>query len=175
MIRPATPEDVPVVHSLVRELARYERLEHQVTASVNDLHDHLFGPHRFVEVLLAEDGGARAGFAAYFHNYSTFLGRPGMYVEDIFVLPEYRRRGHGRALLREMARIAVARGCSRFEWAVLDWNDPAIAFYRSIGAPPLPDWRICRLTGEGLARFAQSDPPPGDDCDRSSGPRSEPR
>lgn len=159
MIRPATPVDVPVLHTLVRELARYERLEHQVTGCAEDLHDHLFGARRYVEALLAEDAGAPVGFAAYFHNYSTFLGLPGLYVEDVFVLPEYRRRGHGRALLREMARIAVARGCGRFEWAVLDWNEPAIAFYRSIGAPPLADWRICRLTGDGLTRFAQLDPP----------------
>lgn len=155
MIRTATPADVPVLHGLVRQLARYEGLEHQVTGTADDLGKHLFGSSRFVEALIAEsEDGLPVGFAVYLHNYSTFLARPGLYVEDIFVLPEHRRRGHGRALLREIARLAVARGCGRFEWAVLDWNAPAIAFYRSIGATPLPDWRICRLAGEALTRLA---------------------
>jgi len=155
MIRPATPDDVSALHDLVRELARYEGLEHELTGTPQNLTQHLFGSPRFAEALIAEDGGVPVGFAAYFHNYSTFLARPGLYVEDVFVLPAHRRKGHGRALFREMARIAVARGCGRLEWAVLDWNEPAIAFYRSIGAPPMPDWRICRLSGDRLASFAQ--------------------
>lgn len=149
---------MPALHALVRELARYEGLEREVTGSPQDLHHHLFGARRFLEALIAEDDETPVGFAAYFHNYSTFLARPGLYVEDVFVLPEHRRRGHGRALLQEMARIAIARGCGRFEWSVLDWNEPAIAFYRSIGAPPMPDWRICRLTGDGLVRLANRGP-----------------
>ncbi len=154
MIRRATPRDVPSVFALVRELARYEKLEHVVTGTEADLEEHLFGPRPYIEALVAEDGGGVVGFALYFHNYSTFLTRPGIYLEDLFVMPAHRRKGHGRALLREVARIAVERGCGRFEWAVLDWNEPAIAFYRSIGAPPMDDWRICRLTGDGLARLA---------------------
>jgi GNAT superfamily N-acetyltransferase len=157
MIRPAVPADVSTIHALVRELARYEKLEHQVTGTTADLHEHLFGERRYVEALVASDGPVTAGFALYFHNYSTFLARPGIYLEDLFVLPEHRRRGHGRALLRELAKIALARGCGRVDWSVLDWNQPALDFYRSIGAPAMPDWRICRLTGDALSRFAQSD------------------
>jgi GNAT superfamily N-acetyltransferase len=154
MIRPATPGDVPTLHALIRELARYEKLEHQVTGTPDDLGEHLFGARPYAEALVASAGDAPVGFALFFHNYSTFLARPGLYLEDLFVLPEHRRNGHGRALLRELARIAVARRCGRFEWSVLDWNEPAIAFYRSIGAPPMDEWRICRLTGEGLTRLA---------------------
>jgi GNAT superfamily N-acetyltransferase len=156
MIRLAVPADVQTIHHLIRDLARYEKLEHQVTGTPDDLQRHLFGAPRYAEALVAEDGddGAVIGFALFFHNYSTFLARPGVYLEDLFVLPEHRRRGHGRALLREVARIAVERGCGRLEWSVLDWNAPAIAFYRSIGAPPMDDWRICRLTGETLADLA---------------------
>jgi GNAT superfamily N-acetyltransferase len=167
-IRFATPEDVPSIHALIRALAEYERLEHQVAGTPEDLRRHLFGPRPYAEALVAQppvtDGGSTGdagresslvGFALFFHNFSTFLARPGLYLEDLFVLPSYRRQGHGRALLRELARIAIDRGCGRFEWSVLDWNEPATAFYRSIGAPPMPDWRICRLTGEALASLAR--------------------
>jgi GNAT superfamily N-acetyltransferase len=154
MIRPATPEDVPTLFALVRALARYEKLEHQVTGTADDLREHLFGARPYVESLVAIEGAAVVGFALFFHNYSTFLARPGIYLEDLFVTPEHRRQGHGRELLRELARIAVARRCGRLEWSVLDWNEPALDFYRSIGAPAMPDWRICRLTGQELAAFA---------------------
>jgi GNAT superfamily N-acetyltransferase len=154
MIRPAAPADVPAIHALIRALALYEKLEHQVTGTADSLREHLFGARRYAEAIVAEEGGAVVGFALYFHNYSTFLARPGIYLEDLFVLPDHRRRGHGRALLGELARIAVERGCGRLEWSVLDWNEPALRFYASIGAPAMPDWRICRLTGEGLARLA---------------------
>src|ERR1700678_1619599 len=151
MIRAATPADVPAIHALILALARYEKLEHQVTGTADDLREHLFGVRRYAEALVADEGAAVVGFALYFHNYSTFLARPGIYLEDLFVLPDHRRRGHGRALLGELARIAVERGCGRLEWSVLDWNEPALRFYASIGAPAMPDWRICRLTGDGLA------------------------
>jgi GNAT superfamily N-acetyltransferase len=156
VIRPAASDDVPKIFALVRELARYERLEEQVTGTAGDLHEHLFGQRRYAEALVADDAGSVAGFALFFHNYSTFLARPGIYLEDLFVRPEYRRRGHGRALLRAIARIALDRGCGRFEWTVLDWNDSAVAFYRSLGAAPMPDWRICRLAGNGLVQLAEA-------------------
>jgi GNAT superfamily N-acetyltransferase len=157
MIRPARPEDVPVVLSLVRQLARYEKLEHEVVGTEEQLRALLFGPRPYAEALLAqeEEGGAVAGFALFFHNVSTFLCKPGLYLEDLFVVPERRRRGWGTKLLRELARIAVARGCGRFEWAVLDWNEPAIAFYRSLGAVKMDDWRICRMAGDALTALAR--------------------
>jgi GNAT superfamily N-acetyltransferase len=154
MIRPARPEDVPTVITLIRALARYERLEHEVVGRASDLHEHLFGPRPRAEVLLAEDGGAAVAFALFFHNYSTFLCKPGLYLEDLFVLPEHRRKGWGKALLVALARLAVERGCGRFEWAVLDWNEPAIAFYRSLGAQLQVDWRIFRVTGDALHGLA---------------------
>src|SRR5580698_8320285 len=131
MIRPACPDDVPTVLALIRALARYEKLEHQVVGTEADLREHLFGPQPRAEVALVEDGGEIAAFALFFHNYSTFLCKPGLHLEDLFVLPEHRRKGYGRALLAHLAKLAVERGCGRFEWAVLDWNEPAIAFYRS--------------------------------------------
>ena len=154
MIRSARPEDVPAVLSLIRALARYEKLEHEVVGTEADLREHLFGPHPRAEVALVEDGAQIAAFALFFHNYSTFLCRPGLYLEDLFVLPDHRRKGYGRALLGHLASLAVARGCGRFEWAVLDWNEPAIAFYRSLGARTLDDWRIFRVTGEALGKLA---------------------
>jgi GNAT superfamily N-acetyltransferase len=154
MIRPARPDDVPVVLSLIRALARYERLEHEVVGTEKDLRDHLFGDPRRAEVLLVEDDGEVVAFALFFHNFSTFLCKPGLYLEDLFVLPEHRRKGYGKALLQELARLAIRRGCGRFEWAVLEWNEPAIAFYRSIGAKMLDDWRIFRVTGDALAQLA---------------------
>jgi GNAT superfamily N-acetyltransferase len=154
MIRPARPDDVPTVLSLIGALARYEKLEHQVVGTEADLREHLFGPHPRAEVALVEDAGGVAAFALFFHNYSTFLCKPGLYLEDLFVLPEHRRKGYGRALLAHLAKLAVERGCGRFEWAVLDWNEPAIGFYRSLGAVMLEDWRIMRVTGEALGELA---------------------
>jgi GNAT superfamily N-acetyltransferase len=158
MIRPATPSDVATLHTLIRELALYEKLEHEAVGTKEDLNAHLFGEfgaRRYAEALVAEDEARVVGFALFFHNYSTFLAQPGIYLEDLFVLPEHRRRGHGRALLRELARIAVERGCGRFEWSVLDWNEPAITFYGALGAQRMADWRIFRMTGEAIARLAR--------------------
>jgi GNAT superfamily N-acetyltransferase len=159
MIRRAEPRDVPTIHALIGELARYERLEHEAVATVEQIRESLFGRNQpQAEVLVAEAGEEPArvvGFALFFHNYSTFLGRRGLYLEDLFVLPEHRRSGLGTALLRALARIALERGCGRFEWAVLDWNEPAIRFYRSLGANLLDDWRICRVTGDAIAQLAE--------------------
>ncbi len=154
MIRSARPDDVPAVLSLIRALARYEKLEHEVVGTEAALREHLFGAHPRAEVALVEDAGSIAAFALFFHNYSTFLCQPGLYLEDLFVLPEHRRKGYGRALLGHLAKLAVERGCGRFEWAVLDWNEPAKAFYRSLGAKTLDDWRIFRVTGEALGKLA---------------------
>jgi GNAT superfamily N-acetyltransferase len=156
MIRPARPSDVSTITDLIRQLARFERLEHEVALTEDDLAQHLFGAHRYAEVLLAEDAGAVVGFALFFHNYSTFLGRPGVYLEDLFVVPDHRRKGWGRALLVAVARIALQRGCGRFEWSVLDWNEHAIAFYRSLGATVMSEWRILRVTGDGLIKLAST-------------------
>ena len=155
MVRPAAPADVPVILALVRELAEYEKLASEVVAREEDLHAHLFGEPRRAEALVVEDAGQVVGFALFFHNYSTFLARPGMYLEDLFVRPAHRRRGYGRELLRAVAKIAVERGCGRFEWSVLDWNAPAIAFYRSLGAAAMDEWTVFRLTGDALARLAR--------------------
>jgi GNAT superfamily N-acetyltransferase len=157
MIRAAAPSDVPVLLALIRELAAYERLEHEVEAREDDLHAHLFGDPRRAEALVLEDAGDIAGFALFFHNYSTFLARPGVYLEDVFVRPAHRRKGHGRSLLCAVARIAVERGCGRFEWSVLDWNAPAIAFYQSLGARAMDEWTVFRVTGEALERLAAED------------------
>ncbi|TAK41106.1 MAG: GNAT family N-acetyltransferase [Betaproteobacteria bacterium] len=154
-IRPARPQDCDTLHGLVRALAEYEKLTQHVTGTSEQLHAELFGATPVIEAVIAWDGELAAGFALYFHNYSTFLARRGLYLEDLFVIPEARGRGFGKALIRHCARLALERGCGRFEWAVLDWNRPAIDFYRSIGAAVLPDWQICRLTGEALERFAR--------------------
>lgn len=154
MIRPATPTDVPAIARLIRGLAEYERLSHAVTLSEERLHAHLFGPRPYAEVLLAEENGTVAGFALFFHNYSTFLAQPGIYLEDLFVLPERRGRGHGRALLTALARLAVERDCGRLEWSVLDWNEPSIQFYCALGAVPLDDWTMYRVTGDALQALA---------------------
>jgi GNAT superfamily N-acetyltransferase len=155
MIRAATPDDVPIIGQLIRELAEYERSPGEVVHKIADLHEHLFGARRHAEVLIAEEDGAVAGFALFFHNFSTWLARPGIYLEDLFVRPEHRRKGHGRALLRELARIAVERGCGRMEWAVLNWNTSAIQFYRSLGATPLGDWTIFRVADQALNKLGQ--------------------
>jgi len=153
-IREACEADVPAIGQLVRQLAEYERLGHEAVASDATLRETLFGPRRYAEVLIGEMGDAVAGFALFFHNYSTFLGKPGIYVEDVFVRPAYRGRGLGTAFFRRIARLAVDRGCGRMEWAVLDWNEPALNFYRKIGATPLSDWTTQRLVGDGLHRLA---------------------
>jgi GNAT superfamily N-acetyltransferase len=154
-IRDAVRGDVGLILALIRELAEYERLSAEVSATEEQLHECLFGPRPFAEVLIAEEDGAPAGFALYFHNYSTFLARPGIYLEDLFVRPEFRGRGIGRALLANLARIARERQCGRLEWAVLDWNAPAIGFYRSLGAKALDDWTTFRLAGPGLEALAE--------------------
>jgi GNAT superfamily N-acetyltransferase len=157
-IVPAREEDVPVVLGLIKGLAEYEKLAHEVVATENDLRESLFGSRPVAEVVLAYAGDLPIGFALFFHNFSTFLGRRGLYLEDLFVVPEWRGRGIGRRLLAHLARMAVERGCGRVEWAVLDWNEPAVGFYRRLGALVMDDWRICRLTGEALAGVASSAP-----------------
>jgi len=164
-IHPARPEHVPQVHALVRGLADYERLTHLCVATELDLEDALFGNPPAAEALVAtkaNDSPTAAGFALFFHTYSTFLGRRTLWLEDLFVAPAHRGVGIGRALLQALAKLAVERNCGRFEWAVLDWNTPAIAFYESLGASVLPDWRIARVTGEPLARLAGSPGRQGD-------------
>ena len=152
-ITPATPLDVPLLLALIRALAEYERLSDQVSATEDRLRASLFGPRPAAEAVIGRLDGEPAAFALFFQTYSTFLGRQGVYLEDIFVKPECRGRGLGEALLRHLARVAVERECGRFEWAVLDWNAPAIGFYRKLGAEVLADWRICRVAGEALARL----------------------
>ena len=154
MIRPATSADLPTIARLIRALAEYEKLSHEVELDEARLHAHLFGPAPCVQSLIAEADGVPAGFALYFTNYSTFLTRPGLYLEDLFVLPEYRGRGFGKALLAALAALAVERGCGRLEWAVLDWNTPAVDFYRSLGAAAMDGWTVNRVTGAALARLA---------------------
>jgi GNAT superfamily N-acetyltransferase len=153
-IVPARPDDVALILQMIRGLAEYERLSDQAVATEESIRASLFGPRPFAEVVLAYSGSAPIGFALFFHNFSTFLGRPGLYLEDLFVVPEWRGRGVGRRLLTHLAAIAVDRGCGRMEWAVLDWNESAIGFYRRLGAEMLEDWRICRLTGDALSRAA---------------------
>jgi len=155
-VRAALPQDVAALHGLVGELADYENLRHEFVGSVDALADHLFGEPRYAHALVAEVGGVVRGFALYFFNYSTFLCRPGIYLEDLYVQPALRRRGIGLQLLTELARRAVARGCGRLEWAVLDWNAPSIAFYRQLGARPMDEWTTFRLTGDALTRLAGS-------------------
>lgn len=148
IVRSAEPADVGVLFSLIQALAEYEKLSHAVTGNTEALKDHLFGSRPYAEAILAEYGGQAVGFALFFYNYSTFLTKPGIYLEDLFVLPEYRRQGIGKALLTYLAQLALERDCGRLEWSVLDWNESAIAFYEHMGASILPDWRICRLTGK---------------------------
>lgn len=153
-IRGAAPADVALILQFIRELAEYEKLAHQVVATDADIRASLFGARPAAECLIAEFQGKPAGFALFFHNFSTFLGKPGLYLEDLYVKPELRGKGVGKRLLARLARLALSRGCGRFEWAVLDWNEPAIRFYRSLGARMLDDWRVNRLTGEALEKLA---------------------
>jgi GNAT superfamily N-acetyltransferase len=154
-LRFAAASDVPVIAKLIRELARFEKLEGELRMTDELLAENLFGPRPYAEALLAEEGSAVFGFALFFHNFSTFLAQPGIYLEDLFVVPEHRGRGIGRALLERLAQIAVERGCARLEWAVLDWNRDAISFYERLGATPNSDWTVYRLTGESLVGLAR--------------------
>src|SRR5574341_2025319 len=155
-LAPATERDVPLILQLITALAEYEKLPHEVTATETALRDTLFGPSPAAEVVIAYADGEAAGFAVWFHNYSTFLARPGLYLEDLFVHPKWRGRGIGKALLTYLAKIAVTRGCGRMKWAVLDWNELAIGFYRGLGARPLDGWHVFRLTGDALSRLANT-------------------
>ena len=153
-IRPATAQDVGAVVGLIRELAEFEHLSHLVEVTPQGLTDQLFGPRPAAECRVVEEAGSVVAFALFFHNFSTFLGKPGLYLEDLYVKPAHRGRGIGRALLTHLAGLARQRGCGRFEWSVLDWNANAIAFYEKLGATVMPDWRICRVTGAGLTALA---------------------
>ena len=153
-IQSATPNDVSDIFALIKALAEYEKLSHQVTGSVEDLQEHLFGNRTYAEAIIAQWEDKTVGFALFFPNYSTFLTKPGIYLEDLFVLPDYRRRGIGTAMISYLGKLAVARDVGRLEWSVLDWNQNAIAFYEKIGATVLPDWRTCRVTGDGLNTLA---------------------
>src|SRR5215510_16200420 len=155
-IRPARIEDAPVILELIRDLATYERAPDEVTATEEQLVDVLFAEQPVAEVLLAFEAESPIGFAVYFYNFSTWLARPGLYLEDLFVKPQKRGKGCGRALLVELAKIARGRRCGRMEWAVLNWNEPAIKFYRALGAKPMDEWTVFRLTREGIARLAKA-------------------
>lgn len=154
-IRAAHKGDAATILGLIRELADYEKLSHEVVATEHDIDTQLFGPQPHAEALLAEHDGQAVGFALFFHNFSTFLGRPGLYLEDLYVKPDFRGKGLGKQLLAHLARLAVQRGCGRFEWAVLDWNTPAIRFYESLGAKIIEEWKINRVTGVALHNLAQ--------------------
>jgi GNAT superfamily N-acetyltransferase len=153
-LRPATPTDVSVLFDLIMALADYEKLAHAVTGTKEALKEHLFGSKPYVEAILAEYAGQAVGFALFFYNYSTFLAKPGIYLEDLFVIPEFRGKGIGKAILSYLAQVGISRDCGRLEWSVLDWNESAIAFYKRMGASILEDYRICRLTGESLTQLA---------------------
>jgi GNAT superfamily N-acetyltransferase len=155
-IRPAHAADVPAIFQMIHELAVFEHLEHLMTASETMLYDGLFGAHPACEALVGTEDGMPLAFALYFHTFSTFVGRKGLYLEDLYVKPDARGKGYGRQMLAALARLALERGCGRFEWSVLDWNENAIAFYRNVGADVMPDWRICRITGSALTDLAGS-------------------
>ena len=154
-LRPAQPADVPAIVGLIRELAEFEQLGHLVVTTPESLQPHLFGAKPAAEAVVAEVEGTVVAFALFFTNFSTFLGRPGLYLEDLYVQPAHRGTGLGKALLQHLGALAVERGCGRFEWSVLDWNENAIRFYEKMGATVMPDWRICRVTGEALAAFGR--------------------
>jgi GNAT superfamily N-acetyltransferase len=153
-ILPARPQDAPVIVTMIRELADFERLLHEVRITEDDLRQHLFCARPYAEAALLWVGPEPVGFALWFHNYSTFAGRPGLYLEDLFIRPAHRGHGYGEAVLKHLARLAVERGCARFEWAVLDWNEKAIGFYRKLGAVSMNDWTIQRVSGDALAALA---------------------
>jgi GNAT superfamily N-acetyltransferase len=155
-IRPATPADLPLIAELIRALAEYEKLADEIRFDEAVLGGKLFGPRPYAEVLIGEVDGEPMGFALFFHNFSTFEGRPGIYLEDLFVVPEARGKGLGKALLAELARIAVERDCARLEWSVLDWNEPSIGFYKSLGARPMDEWTVMRVDGAALGALAGS-------------------
>ena len=154
-LRPATPADLPAIVGLITELADFEKLTHLVVVTPESLHPHLFGPRPVAEAVVGEVDGSVVAFALFFTNFSTFLGQPGLYLEDLYVQPAHRGTGLGKALLTHLGALAVARGCGRFEWSVLDWNQPAIDFYERMGATVMKDWHICRVTGDALKAFAQ--------------------
>ena len=155
-IREATESDLPLILQCIRDLADYEKLAHLVVATEDSLRATLFGSKRFAEVLIASADDVPAGFALFFHNYSTFLAQPGIYLEDLFVKPEFRGRGYGKALLVRLAQVARERNCGRVEWSVLNWNEPSIAFYKSLGALPMDEWTVFRLTGEALESLSET-------------------
>jgi GNAT superfamily N-acetyltransferase len=161
-IRAAAPSDLPLIAALIRDLAEYERLADEVRFDETELATHLFGPRPMAEVVIGEIDGAAQGFALFFHNFSTFEGRPGIYLEDLFVRPEARGSGLGKALLTHLAFLAVERGCARLEWSVLDWNEPAIGFYRKLGARPLDEWTVMRVDGSALTQLAATPRPAAD-------------
>ena len=156
-IRPARPDDCETLATLIRELAVYEKLEGEAKATAADLERNLFGPRPFAEALIAESGGGPVGFALFFPTFSTFRGQPGLYLEDLFVRPDHRGRGIGKGLLARLAALALERGCGRLEWAVLDWNEPSIGFYRSLGALPMDDWTVYRVADAPLEWLARLD------------------
>jgi len=152
-VREASEGDVPLLLTFIRELADYEKLSHEVVATEEGLRESLFAGRRYAEVLIAEHDGAPAGFALYFHNFSTFLGKPGIYLEDLYVRPEFRGSGIGRQLLVKLAHLALQRGCGRLEWSVLDWNEPSIGFYRQLGAVAMDDWTVYRVSDDALRKL----------------------
>lgn len=154
VFREGTAADVPLILTFIRALAEYERLPHEVVATEDLLRQTLFGERKVAEVIFAVVDGVEAGFALFFHNFSTFLGRPGLYLEDLFVLPKYRGMGVGKAMLKRLAQLAVERGCGRFEWWVLDWNEPSIEFYKAHGAVAMDEWTVFRVTGDALTKLA---------------------
>ncbi|MCC6073223.1 GNAT family N-acetyltransferase [Massilia sp. GCM10020059] len=153
-IRPAQPSDVAHIHGMIVELAVFEKLEHMVVATEAMLHEGLFGAHPACEAIIGEENGEVVTFALFFHNFSTFLTKKGLYLEDLYVKQAHRGKGFGKRMLVKLAQLAVERNCGRFEWSVLDWNEPAINFYKAMGAEILPDWRVCRVTGPALTQLA---------------------
>jgi GNAT superfamily N-acetyltransferase len=154
-LRAAEPQDVPAIVGLIRELAEFEKLSHLCQVSAESLAPHLFGDKPIIECVVGEESGVVVAFALFFANFSTFLAKPGLYLEDLYIQPAHRGNGLGKALLEHLAGLAAERGCGRFEWCVLDWNERAIRFYEGMGATVMPDWRICRMSGERLAAFAK--------------------